>query len=177
MYIQSCIAYLTFYSSLFLLDYVPMRVLSDISITVTEVETQTFQVLSSPNMMVMKLLKNILLLLYLCVYMYVYVGVSVCENTRFHDIGVRSTFKLSYIIAGNGILVLSESGTCHLLKSITFIISNLRSKSMVSIAISFKYFLIAILSYSSCVIGFYLSISSEICRNLHNHHHSPVTVT
>lgn len=82
MYIQSCIAYLTFYSSLFLLDYVPMRVLNDISITVTEVETQTFQVLSSPNMMVMKLLKNILLLFYLCVYMYVYVGLSVCEGSR-----------------------------------------------------------------------------------------------
>lgn len=82
MYIQSCVAYLTFYSSLFLLDYVPMRVLNDISITVTEVETQTFQVLSSPNMMVMKLLKNILLLFYLCVYMYVYVGVSVCEGSR-----------------------------------------------------------------------------------------------
>lgn len=38
---------------------------------------------------------------------------------------------------------------------------------MVSIDISFKYFLIALLSYSSRVIGFYLSISSWIRRNLH----------
>lgn len=80
--LQSCIAFITFYFSLFLLDYVPMRVLNDISSTMTEVETKAFQLLSSPNKMLIKLLKKILLLFYLCVYMYVYVGVSVCEGSR-----------------------------------------------------------------------------------------------